>query len=86
MELIIHRLCCWRVALIVTVYIDTERPLDGVNSAVRRSYIGLAEYLVTRLGIWLVLYIEYCQQAAEYAWILDTGSEQWIPLALESLS
>jgi len=42
--------CCSRVALIVTVdlYIDTECPLDGVNGAVTRSYIGLAEYPVAR--------------------------------------
>ena len=74
MELIIHSLCCWRVALIVTIYINTERPLDGVNGPVRRSYIGLAEYPVARPGIRLVLCIEYCQQAAEYTWILVVNS------------
>jgi len=32
--------------LIVTALIDAERPLDGVNGTVTRSYIGLAEYPV----------------------------------------
>jgi len=36
------------VALIVTVLIDAERPLDRVNGAVTRSYIGLAEYPVSQ--------------------------------------
>jgi len=46
MELIIHGLVVysWRVTLMITVYIDTERPPDGVNGAVTRTYIGLAEY------------------------------------------
>jgi len=63
MELIIHGRVLLMRSLIVTVHINTERPLDGVNGAVTRSYIGLAEYPVAywatrywRPGIRLYIY------------------------------
>ena len=41
-------LTCSSSYCIVTVYIATERPLDGVNGGDTQSYVGLAEYPVFR--------------------------------------